>query len=505
MKTNPSTGTYDVIVVGSGAGGSAVTHRLVQSGLRVLLVEKGRSLPKSGATLRVDSVIGEGAFKSKEVWSDGTGRPFVPEEYFNLGGKTKWYGAALLRFGPQEFEPDPAHQCFGWPCTFDEMRPYYEQIEQLLSPREFPIEPGLSSIVQGLRNRTDAWRAEPLPLGLKQQILAHREEATHFDGFASPQGLKSDGECSLLEQVAGAANLTISTGIAVADLLGQAGNPERIVGVRLENGAVFQARHVVLAAGAMHSPRLLQQYMAQRHGRERFPVADAVGRYFKLHLLTAVLAISPARKADLIRKTTLLLNEGLPHSSVQPLGFDGELIATLIPRFVPRPVARIIGSRAYGFFLQTEDGSSPDNRVLGAGGADSRPVLDYDPSRTPAPLEEHRSLVETFCRDLRRAGYITLSQAIGLHGTAHACGTMRAGTDPRDSVVDATGRVHGFRGISVGDGSVLPRSSRVNPALTIYAWGLRLADRIAADHNTGAGTTTSEGTPRAVGSEAAFG
>jgi choline dehydrogenase-like flavoprotein len=58
---------------------------------------------------------------------------------------------------------------------------------------------------------------------------------------------------------------------------------------------------------------------------------------------------------------------------------------------------------------------------------------------------------------------------------------MVTGTDPAASVVDPDGKVHGMQGLYVGDGSILPRSSRVNPALTIYAWGLRLGDHLAGE------------------------
>ena len=64
-------------------------------------------------------------------------------------------------------------------------------------------------------------------------------------------------------------------------------------------------------------------------------------------------------------------------------------------------------------------------------------------------------------------------------GTAHALGSLVTGTDPGTSVTDADGKVHGMQRLYVGDGSVLPRSSRVNPALTIYAWGLRLGEHLA--------------------------
>src|SRR2546429_4177774 len=91
-------------------------------------------------------------------------------------------------------------------------------------------------------------------------------------------------------------------------------------------------------------------------------------------------------KTDLIRKTTVVINERFPHSSIQPLGFDGALIETLMPRFLPGALRRAVAKRAYGFFLQTEDGSDVGNRVQPG----TPPVLDYDEARLPGAALEHR-------------------------------------------------------------------------------------------------------------------
>ena len=128
---------YDVIIIGSGAGGSAAAYHLTQTGRRVLLLEKGEALPRDGSTLDVDTVMRRGAYLSTEAWLDRTGKLVVPEEHFNLGGKTKWYGAALLRFGAREFEADPAHDCLPWPIGYDDLEPYYEEAERLLGVRTF--------------------------------------------------------------------------------------------------------------------------------------------------------------------------------------------------------------------------------------------------------------------------------------------------------------------------------------------------------------------------------
>jgi choline dehydrogenase-like flavoprotein len=469
---------YDAIVVGSGAGGCAAAYRLASAGARVAIIEKGEELPRDGSTLDFRRVVSEGGFKSQEPWQDGRGRMLVPEEYFNVGGKTKWYGAALLRFGRQEFEADVAHECLAWPLAYEDLAPYYAEAEALLDVRCFPVEPDLRRILDRLAAVAPAWRAEPLPMGLSAAIGKNRLEAAHFDGFASVANLKRDAETVFLDDIRRRPNVTMLTGSAVVDLVGSPEDGREVVGVRLADGRSLQGSHVLLAAGALHSPRLLQRYLARTGQTTSQPGFNAVGRYLKLHLLTAVIAVSWSRKTDLLRKTAVLLNEELPHSSVQPLGFDGELMSTLIPRFVPRFLARQVGARAYGFFLQTEDGSHPANRVVGADSAP--PTLDYDGARCQAADQEHAVLVRRFRWSLARAGLVAFSQRVGLAGTAHVCGTLVAGDDPAHCVVDRNGQVHGIRGLHVVDASVLPRSSRVNPSLTIYAWALHVADRLLA-------------------------
>jgi choline dehydrogenase-like flavoprotein len=442
----------------------------------VAVVEKGRELPRDSSTLDLDKVVHRGLFKSKEQWLDGRGRPFAPEEYFNVGGKTKWYGAALLRYGRHEFDADPAHQCLAWPIDYDEMRPYYEEAESLLAIRSFEPERDLATLIGRLRHGSSAWRSEGLPLGLSKTILDHPLEASRFDGFASVADLKSDGETAFLSKLRGMPNVVLMTGVAAADLIGKHDDPRHIAGVRLADGRVLQARAVLLAAGALHSPRLLARYLEGSGLAQQLPAAASVGRNLKLHLLTAVVAVSPSRKTDVIRKTTLLLNDALPHSSIQPLGFDAELIATLVPKVVPRVLAKLIGQRAYGFFLQTEDGSHVENRVR----AGAAPTMDYDATRLAPAAQQHKRLVATFKRALGSAGLMAFAERIGLAGTAHACGTLVTGTDARRSVVDANGCVHGMQALYVVDGSILPRSSRVNPSLTIYAWSLRVSRALAA-------------------------
>ena len=470
---------YDAIVVGSGAGGAAAAYRLVLGGLRVALIEKGDHLPTDGSTLDIQRVVHQGEFLSREAWLDGSGRRIVPEEHFNVGGKTKWYGAALLRFGEHEFAPDPAHGCRGWPLALRDLAPYYDEAERLLGVRFIDNEPDLARILARLHRHSTGWQAQPMPMGLAADITAHGTEASHFDGFASAADLKGEAERSLLSQLRSHGNFTLLVNAEVAALLGSPGAPSTVTGVRLTDGRSFSAPHVFLAAGALHSPRLLSSYLRGTGLDRTLPAAMHVGRNLKLHLLTAMISLSLGVKTDLIRKTTLLVNGRFPHSSVQPLGFDDELIATLMPRAMPVTARRLISRRAYGFFLQTEDGSDPRNRVQDLAASGSLPILDYDERRLVPAAREHHAFTRALQLALARTGMVSFTRRIGLSGTAHACGSLICGTNAADSVVDRDARVHGMQGLYVVDGSVLPRSSRVNPSLTIYAWGLR-AGQLAA-------------------------
>ena len=471
---------YDVIVIGSGAGGAAAAYALVKAGRRVLMLEKGKALPRDRSTLSVKQVFRDGRFKNRELWVDGYNKQFIPGEYYNVGGKTKWYGAALLRFSPHEFEPDEDHQCLGWPIGYDALAPYYDRAERLLNVMRFDDEPELRALLDRITQPGNGWRSEPLPLGLKREILMDEEEAKHFDGYASPSGYKSDAESCLLEPLGDAPNFTLRPDAPVAALASAAEDPAVIAGVVCADGSRYDAASVVLAAGAMSSPRLLQDHLRANGPDVALPCASLVGANFKFHINSALLGFSPFRNTDVLRKTAILFNDAFPHSTVQCLGWiDGEILGTQLPAAVPKFVSQAAGNRAIGFFVTTEDGSDRDNRIV-SGSLGGMPIMNYDLRRLRPADKEHRRVVRAFIGRLIRAGLVGVDRYIGMAGTAHALGTLVTGADPASSVCDADGRVHGMRGLYVGDGSALPRSSRVNPALTIYAWGLRLGDHLAS-------------------------
>ena len=133
------------------------------------------------------------------------------------------------------------------------------------------------------------------------------------------------------------ANLRILTGKKVVALKSARNDSRRVTGVECEDGSHYEADAVFLAGGALHSPRLLQTYAEDSGLAGRLTCYRQIGRNYKFHLLTAMLMLSHTQQTDVLRKTTVLLHDRLPHSSVQPLGWmDGELLRPELPRLVPR-------------------------------------------------------------------------------------------------------------------------------------------------------------------------
>src|SRR5690606_3624697 len=126
---------------------------------------------------------------------------------------------------------------------------------------------------------------------LSPEITMQSEEARHFDGFASPRGLKGEAERCLISALRDRPNFTLLTASEVQQILGIAGSPSTIAGVRLKNGRELHASRVLLAAGALHSPRLMARYLTDTGLDAQLPITDQVGRNLKLHLLTALVAL----------------------------------------------------------------------------------------------------------------------------------------------------------------------------------------------------------------------
>jgi choline dehydrogenase-like flavoprotein len=215
-------------------------------------------------------------------------------------------------------------------------------------------------LIERIVSGDSAWRFEPLPLGLKKEIPQDKHEAKHFDGFVSMSGYKFDAEVGLINLIADDPKFKLLPNKNVIGFLHNERSPEKITGVKCVDGSSFSGKVVVLAAGAMTSPRLLQDYLEQTGLEKKLPSSPVVGAKFKFHINSALLAFSPFTHHDILRKTAIFFNDKFPHTTVQCLGWvDGEIMASQLPAAVPKFVANAMGRRAYGFFVTTEDGSSP--------------------------------------------------------------------------------------------------------------------------------------------------
>ena len=143
--------TYDVIIIGSGAGGGTLARHLAPSGKRILLLERGDWLPREPQNWSAGDVFVENRYVSPDTWYDADGKPFQPQVHYCVGGATKLYGAALYRFRKEDFGELRHHGGVSpaWPISYEEMEPYYTKAEQLYQVHgargEDPTEPPASA------------------------------------------------------------------------------------------------------------------------------------------------------------------------------------------------------------------------------------------------------------------------------------------------------------------------------------------------------------------------
>jgi choline dehydrogenase-like flavoprotein len=478
-----------MIIIGSGMGGATLAAALAPTGRRILILEKGEVLRPSPADRDARAIFGRGHFRPRETWYDGKGRPFNPGNYYNVGGNSKFYGAVLLRYRAEDFQPirhlDGATP--GWPISYDDLEPHYQRAEALYQVRgqlgEDPSEPPHSGkyphppvpdepAIADMRRRLQSVGLHPasLPLGVDiEHWLAGGQ--TTWDAYPNTSGGKMDAETIGIAQAVAHPNVTLRTGCPATRLL--ADSTGRITGVEVE-GEVLSAPIVVLAAGAVQSAVLLL-----RSGLAN--ASDQVGRNFMNHNTSAVLAIHPFRRNPSVYQKTLMVNDfylsggpnNTPMGNIQLLGkITGPILAANSP--LPGFLADLIAQRAIDLYAMSEDLPDPESRIMLQG---DRIVMDWRQKNWAA----HLAFVAKLKGLLRKAGFpIVLSRPFDARTPSHQCGTARMGRDPATSVVDTFCRSHDHPNLFITDASVLPTSAAVNPALTIAALALRTADHIKA-------------------------
>jgi choline dehydrogenase-like flavoprotein len=494
---------YDVIIIGTGAGGGTLAHRLAPSGKRILLLERGGYLPREPENWDSHQVFNRDRYLSGETWFDKDGAPFRPHAQYFVGGNTKVYGAVLFRLRERDFDEvrhyggvSPA-----WPISYADLEPYYAEAESLYlvhgEAGEDPTEPWRSSPfpypavsheprIQELHDAFARTGHAPFHLPVGADIDESDPErgrcvrCDRFDGFPCLIDGKADAHVRCVRPAVKRDNVTLRTHSKVERLESDGRSVSSVVVVRGGVEQRYTADIVVASCGAVNSAALLlRSGLANSSG--------LVGRNYMAHINSGVIAISSTPNPTRFQKT-LGVNDylwgaedsELPLGHIQMLGkSDRNILRAGAPWFAPGKALEYMARHALDFWLTSEDLPYPDNRVT----LDRQGNIHL--AKTYRNLEAHKRLLaklKGLLGDLGCERHVPsaaiLDQRIPLAGIAHACGTLRFGEDPETSVLDVHCKAHDLDNLYVVDTSFFPSSSAVNPALTAMANALRVGDHI---------------------------
>jgi choline dehydrogenase-like flavoprotein len=508
---------FDVVIIGSGAGGGTMAHALADTGVSVLLLERGGWLPMEPQNADPVAVWQELRYRADDPWVNGKDEEFRPFMHYVVGGNTKVWGAALLRLRESDFGvvdhaegPSPA-----WPIDYATLAPWYDRAERLYQvhgalgdptdpPRgafpypPVPHEPEIEQLVQRLRAR--GLHPSHLPLGMISPgepggcILCNT-----CNSFPCQVRAKSDTDVICVTDAVKADNVTLWAG-ARADRLvtDQSGNRVEAVEV-MRDGERFLVRAdtVVLSAGAVNSAALLLRSKTHKHPYGLANSSDLVGRRYMAHIATMMEAVHPTRLNATSFQKTVAINDfylpgpGRPYplGHIQSQGRAHAGIVKSISRLVPLRLAAAWVDRGVDFLAMSEDLPDPDNRVTLTSSGQIK--LDYRINN----LAPHQQLVRETVKFLKGLGYWgVVRHRFKNENTTHQCGTAVFGDDPRTSVLDTMCRTHDVDNLYVVDASFFPSSGAVNPGLTIIAQSLRVADHLrrnVLNHSLDQGTNHS--------------
>jgi choline dehydrogenase-like flavoprotein len=504
---------YDVIIIGTGPGGGTLAYKLAPSGKKILLLERGGYIPREKDNWSSRTVFIENRYKAKETWRDKNGDTFHPGIHYNVGGNSKVYGAALLRMRVQDFGEIKHHGGISpeWPIRYDDLEPYYTQAEHLYHVHgrhgEDPTAPPASAQYKypalkhepRIQELHDDWikmgyHPFHLPVGVmldeEQKEKSACIRCNTCDGFPCLLGAKADSQVICVEPALTHPNVTMLTHAKVTRLE-TTGSGREVTGVVVErNGQpeTFRANVVVVSCGAINSAALLLKSANEQHPNGLANSSDMVGRNYMCHNNSAMLAISKRPNTTVFQKTIGLNDFYFPSAEWEyPMGHismvgkqDLEMLRTGAPAFAPGLALDVLAKHSLDFWMTSEDLPDPKNRVLvDKIGAIS---LNY----TENNLTGHQRLAAKLKSMLNRLGcedrlipqHLYLGKKIPIAGTAHQCGTVRFGRNPKTSVLDVNCKAHDVDNLYVVDASFFVSSSAVNPSLTIIANALRVGDHL---------------------------
>jgi choline dehydrogenase-like flavoprotein len=496
------TDRYDLIIIGTGAGGGTVARALSGASRRILVLERGDYVPQEPENWSPGAVWRDERYRARERWLDARGEQFLPYTHYAIGGNTKFWGSVLYRLRREDFQATEHADGLSpaWPIDYETLAPYYQRAERLyhvhgqhgLDPTDPPREPfphppvphasAMAPLVEALER--EGLHPSPLPLGLIRPgetdgcVLCNT-----CNSFPCRIHAKSDAEiCGVAPALAGG-HVTLWTRARARRLLTDpSGRKIAAVEVERPEGLVrVEAPLVVVSCGAVNSAALLLASASDKHPNGLANSSGLVGRRYMAHLATMMQAFHPFRRNDAVFQKTVAINDYYfgGAGSRRPLGHiqsqgrtHGVMAQTAVPQ-MPLWAYNAWVARGVDWLAMTEDLPHPDNRVTVE--RDGQVRLHYRPSNTGA----HARLVEEFSRVLHRLGYWKVMRySHGVRNTTHQCGTLAFGADPRESVLDPWCRSHDIENLFVVDASFFPSAAAVNPGLTIVAQALRVADHI---------------------------
>ncbi len=504
---------YDVIIVGSGAGGGTLAYALAPTGKRILILERGGYLPREKDNWDTRAVFVDSKYKAKETWYDKEGKEFHPGIHYYVGGNTKVYGAALLRFRKEDFGELKHHGGISpaWPLSYDDFEPYYTKAEALyhvhgergLDPTEPPAseafpyppishEPRIEELFEDLRRIGHSPFYMPLGIMLneKNRPASRCIRCDTCDGFPCLVDAKADAQVVSVDPALKHPNVELLTQAYVKRLETDSSGRqvEKVIVERNGSTEELSADVVVVSCGAINSAALLLRSANDPHPNGLANSSDVVGRHYMCHNNSALLAISKRPNPTKFQKT-VGLNDfyfrsedwDFPMGHLQMLGKSNAIMLEGdAPSFAPGLALDFIAKHAMVFWITSEDLPDPENRVtVNSKGAIS---LHYRENN----LEGHKRIIAKLKGMLGKIGCeekllpctFYLGKKIPLAGTAHQSGTVRFGGDPKTSALDANCKAHDLDNLYVVDSSFFPSSTAVNPGLTIMANALRVADHL---------------------------
>ena len=434
---------YDVVIIGTGAGGGTLGHRLATSGAKVLWLERGPFLPRERDNWETQAVFVRGKYLAPEVWYDGHGREFQPEVNYYVGGNTKFYGAALFRLRPEDFGELRHHGGISpaWPISYDDLEPYYTagraplprarrstaRTRPRAGERAVRLPAGVPRAPHpAAERRPGEARAAPVPPADRGQPPRGRAgraarasaciRCDRVDGFP----------CLVNAQVGRAGDLRRSGAVPgqrhPGDRRQRAAPGDRRLRAHASPGSsptlddgsttTFTGDVVVVACGAVNSAALLLRSRSDRHPDGLANSSGVVGRHYMRHNNIALMAVSLEPNPTRFQKT-LAMNDWylgsddweFPLGGIQMLGkSDDEEIRAQAPRWAgklsPDMPFEVLAHHAVDFWLCGED--LPQAGQPGHGG---RGRGDPPQHRREEQRRGRQAAAPQARRDARRAGH----------------------------------------------------------------------------------------------------